>query len=128
MVKVLYLLKMTYLKIGHFLTEDNVLVSFNKNTFITIQSSDKVIHFCFYFVLTLLLLKSIKNKFKYKYLIVIYIAVSYGIVIEVLQSSFTLTRKADLYDVIANTIGVICAVLLNKYIFKSISSNISKKN
>ena len=104
------------------------LVSFSNNTFSSFQNSDKIIHFFFYFVLTLLLLNGFNNKLRYKYLIVIVLAVSYGIVIEVLQNEFTLTRKADFYDVIANTIGVICAVLLNKYLFESIFSNIIKKN
>lgn len=104
------------------------LMSFNNNTLISIKNSDKVVHFFFYFVLTLLLLKSFNDKLKYKYLIIIIIAISYGIVIEILQNEFTLTRKADFYDVIANTTGIISAVLLNKYLFKSIFSNINKKN
>jgi VanZ family protein len=104
------------------------LVSFNTNAFSTVKNTDKIVHFLFYFVFTLLLLKSFNNKIKYKYLIVIGLAVSYGIIIEVLQNMFTLTRKAELFDVFANTTGVISAVLLNKYIFKCISSNIIKKD
>lgn len=56
------------------------------------------------------------------------IAVFYGIIIELLQEGITLTRKADFYDVVANTTGVFCAVLLNKYVIESISSKIIKKN
>lgn len=104
------------------------LVSFNTNTLISVKNSDKVVHFFFYFVLTLLLLKSFNDKLKYKYLIIIILAISYGIVIEILQNEFTLTRKADFYDVIANTTGIITVVVLNKYLFKSISSNIIEKN
>ena len=104
------------------------LVSFNNNTLTSVKNSDKVVHFFFYFVLTLLLLKSFNDKSKYKYLIIIILTTSYGIVIEILQNEFTLTRKADFYDVIANITGIISAVLLNKYLFKSISSNIIKKN
>lgn len=54
------------------------------------------------------------------------LAITYGIVIEVLQEKFTLTRKADFNDVIANIIGVISAVILNKYVFKDIYTKIFK--
>ena len=60
----------------------------------------------------------IKNK---EYLLIVVIAVSYGIIIEVLQGVLTDTRKPDFNDVIANTTGVVIAVLLNKYISKWIS-------
>lgn len=46
----------------------------------------------------------------------------YGIIIEVLQEGFTLSRKGDFYDVMANLTGIICAVMLNKFIIERISS------
>lgn len=60
----------------------------------------------------------IKNK---DYLLIIAIAVCYGIIIEVLQGVLTETRKPDFNDVLANSTGVVVAVLLNKYVYKRIS-------
>lgn len=102
------------------------LVSFDDNKFSTFKNTDKIVHFSFYFVLTLLLLKSFNKNLKHRYLIVMLIAVFYGIIIEVLQENITLTREGDFYDVIANTFGATCAVLLNKYLFKSIFPNVLK--
>ena len=68
-------------------------------------------------------LKSIKQNIKSKYLIVIALSFFYGIIIEVFQEIFTQSRKGDFYDVLANSAGIICAVMLNKYFIKRISSS-----
>lgn len=60
---------------------------------------------------------------KFKYLIIISLSIFYGIIIEVLQMGFTTTRKGDLYDVLANSIGVFCAAMLNKMLIESISTS-----
>lgn len=99
------------------------LVSFDKNTIITVQNTDKIVHFTFYFILTLLLFRCVKKTMKFKYLIIISLSIFYGIIIEVLQMSFTTTRKGDLYDVLANSIGVFCAAMLNKILIESISTS-----
>lgn len=99
------------------------LVSFDKNTIITVQNTDKIVHFTFYFILTLLLFRCVKKTMKFKYLIIISLSIFYGIIIEVLQMSFTTTRKGDLYDVLANSIGVFCAAMLNKMLIESISTS-----
>jgi len=67
------------------------------------------------------MIKSVKNIKKNIYWSIILITISYGIVIEVLQGVFTETRKADFYDVLANSTGVIVAVLLNVYVLNRIS-------
>lgn len=97
------------------------LVSFSETSFNTFQNTDKLVHFFFYFTLTLLMIKSVKNIKKNNYWSIILITISYGIVIEVLQGVFTETRKADFYDVLANSTGVIVAVLLNVYVINRIS-------
>lgn len=45
----------------------------------------------------------------------------YGIIIEVLQENFTSGRKGDFYDVLANLTGIVCAVMLNKFVIERIS-------
>lgn len=104
------------------------LVSFNSASFNTFQNTDKFVHFFFYFVLTILLLKSFSNKVKCKHLIIIILAIAYGIVIEVLQENLTKTRKADIKDIFANILGVVFAFLFVKYFVSIISSIKIKKD
>lgn len=99
------------------------LVSFEKNKIISIANTDKLVHFSFYFILTLLLLKSIQTISKFKYLIVIALSLIYGIIIEIFQTYFTSTRSGDLFDVIANFTGIICAIILSYFIFEKNSSS-----
>jgi VanZ family protein len=85
------------------------LATFVKMPSVPIPSKDKYAHFIFYFILALswmLSFKEVNNKFLYK---IIAIIVLYGIVIEILQASFTSNREADVYDVLANSLGVITA-------------------
>ncbi|CAM3732260.1 VanZ family protein [Flavobacterium gelidilacus] len=98
------------------------LVSFEKNTITTIQNTDKLVHFSFYFMLTFLLLRSVKRNMRFKYLIVIALSFFYGIIIEVIQKYFTVSRSGDIYDAIANLTGIICAALLNYFILEKFSS------
>jgi VanZ family protein len=87
------------------------LVSFVKMPSVSIPSKDKYAHFIFYFILTLswmLSFKEVNNKFLFKIMGVI---VVYGIIIEVLQGKFTVSREADVYDVLANSLGVFVAYL-----------------
>jgi VanZ family protein len=99
------------------------LVSFEKNTITAIQNSDKVVHFTFYFILTFLLLRIVNGNMRFKYLIVIALSFFYGIIIELIQKYFTLTRNGDFYDAIANLSGIIFAVLLNYFIIEKFSSS-----
>lgn len=85
------------------------LVSFHSVPKIKIIGNDKTIHFLFYLVFVILWgLARKKTYFNHKYVLFIVIsAVSYGIIIEVLQGVLTSTRQADFYDVLANTAGAI---------------------
>ncbi len=99
-------------------------LSLKKIDFIPIQlsHSDKVYHAIAYFSLGLTWLlgfpKSLQKK-KLKYAIVIS-CVIYGIVIEVLQATLTSYRTASLLDIVANTVGVIVAMMLFNKVYKKI--------
>ncbi len=60
---------------------------------------------------------------RFKYLIVIALSFFYGIIIEVIQAYFTVSRSGDFYDAIANLAGIICAALLNYFIIEKFSSS-----
>ncbi len=75
---------------------------------------DKIVHFCLYFLLMIVIIiehrKSLTNT---RILISIaLIPVILGSLIELLQSDLTTTRSADILDIISNTSGVICSILL----------------
>ena len=85
------------------------LISFNSVPKVKIIGNDKLVHFIFYLVFVILW--SLANKrayFKIKYeLLIVFFAIVYGIIIEVLQGVLTQTRQADIYDVLANSLGAI---------------------
>lgn len=83
---------------------------------IKIQNLDKFVHASFHFVFVVIWFlyiriskDSIHNKVRIKK--VFWFSVLFGISIEFLQYFFTTTRKADVFDVFANIIGAILAVL-----------------
>lgn len=92
------------------------LVKFNKLPSVQVSGVDKYVHFTFHFTFTLLwgfynrlclgqwVLKSC--------LIIVCLSIGYGILIEILQETFTQTRKADIMDVAANAAGAIVAFLV----------------
>jgi VanZ family protein len=78
---------------------------------------DKIYHFIAYFLFTLLVYnycisKKVTNGIAISGIVVIL----YGIIIEVLQHILTSYRAFDLYDAVANALGVILAVVLLLYI------------
>jgi VanZ family protein len=56
--------------------------------------------------------RSGKPKYNYLILIIACFAFIYGIIIEVLQGTLTETRTTDIYDVLANGLGIVAAVLV----------------
>jgi VanZ family protein len=73
------------------------------------KNTDKVVHVLFYFFFTFFWSKAYKNK---KVILIMLLAVLYGIVIEVLQTTITATREADFHDVLANSLGAFLAMLV----------------
>ncbi len=84
---------------------------------------DKAVHFVFYFVAAVLatffVRESTKGSFPlYKTLCsVVFGAIVFGIIIEVLQFTFTTSRQADLFDALANSLGAISGVWVMKFFF-----------
>ena len=86
------------------------------------QNSDKYGHFLTYFILGLSWLNAIKNPFHKIFInyIIIFLIICYGIILEVLQDVLTTYRQADLFDIIANSAGVIFALILYNLMKKKI--------
>jgi len=99
------------------------LVSFNSVPKVKIIGNDKIVHFLFYLIFVILWgLAKKQSYFKIKYdLLIVLIAIVYGIIIEVLQGVLTVTRQADFYDALANSLGAflgfVCLYCMKNKIF-----------
>ncbi|MGL2962946.1 VanZ family protein [Flavobacterium sp. RSB2_4_14] len=103
------------------------LVSFSKLPSFGISGTDKYVHVTFHFVFTLLWgyyswLNQNKIELK-KIVTIVFISFCFGILIEFLQEEFTLTRHADVFDVLANLLGAIIAFLVFVFIKQNKSRN-----
>jgi len=78
---------------------------------ISIPHLDKLVHFFFYFIAAILGVLLIKEQTKGRLnlsgsiIFATLIVIIYGIVIEVIQDTFTQSRSGELYDVLANSLG-----------------------
>lgn len=81
-----------------------------------VSFADKIFHFLAYFVLTCLWFAAFVYHFNIKKTKAIIYAslfsIGFGIIIEVLQDTLTAYRALDVYDVLANTSGVLLAVVI----------------
>ena len=93
----------------------------NKVGFFQINNIDKFIHFIFYFLLSVSFQSSLfritLNK-KQQTLITLILVISYGLIMEVFQFYFTSDRSAELFDVMANTLGCILGILIFPFLQK----------
>jgi VanZ family protein len=91
------------------------LVSFGNLSSIGLSNADKYVHFTLHFIFTGLWFLYFNNKsYPFRtvkiYFIVFLLSTFYGIGIEIMQSLFTIARKADVLDVFANTTGSLIAI------------------
>nr|WP_262909481.1 VanZ family protein [Flavobacterium chungbukense] len=84
---------------------------------VNFPSIDKIVHFCFHFGFTISWILFFKKELKGKesedfkaYLIAFIFSVFFGITIEILQNTITVTRAADVTDILANALGAVIAV------------------
>ena len=110
---ILWTILVTYLSLA-VISVPEVSLKFFKN-------QDKIVHFTFYFVFTLLWFESVKqiNNNKKRLFAVISTAIFFGIVMELCQNFFTNYRSPDIWDVLANSLGAILAgLLINRFRLK----------
>ena len=92
------------------------LIKLNKMPNIGMSNGDKIFHLLAYVVLTFLWVKTFLFKFGFKkassLLYIGLFCIIFGIIIEVLQNKLTTYRTLDILDILANTTGVILAVLV----------------
>jgi len=88
--------------------------TFKKVSFISFPNIDKVVHFGMYFgLMSVIIFENRKTIKKNRQLFLTgLIPFFYGILMEISQSVFTVSRFADIYDVIFNTFGILISILL----------------
>ncbi|MEN8702626.1 MAG: VanZ family protein [Polaribacter sp.] len=84
---------------------------------IGIKNIDKVYHSTAYFSLALAWLISFYKEKNTK-IIIVFACIFFGIIIEVIQSKFTNHRTGDSLDIIANSVGVLLALLFFNLVLK----------
>ena len=100
----------------------------HKSFLFDIKHLDKYFHFIMYLAFTVILyidFNKYKHALKNKYLILVLITVitlSWGIIIELVQYYFIISRKGSISDILVNVIGIITGIVLvlttRKYILK----------
>jgi VanZ family protein len=93
------------------------LVQFSDLPFKTVSSIDKIVHVFFHIVFTILWFLYLEMEFKsakfHKPLIVSFLfSFFFGVLIEILQEFTTISRHADLFDVVANVTGATMASII----------------
>ena len=96
------------------------LISMKGESAIPVHFSDKFVHFVAYFLLTLswFFVYNSKPRLLKSYVTIAMLVFIYGIIIEVCQMLFTDERQADVYDMLANLVGISSALAIFKTYFK----------
>lgn len=88
--------------------------TFDSVSFLNIPYFDKFVHFGMYFVLMSVI--TFENRMTFKGPVNLFLAglipFFYGILLEILQSSLTLTRQGDIFDALSNIAGILVSILL----------------
>lgn len=110
------------------------LVSLGKISVGSFSPTDKLMHLTAYFGLVVFwkVYYMLKNKPKISFKINLFkiagVALGFGMLIEVLQGALTSYREPDWYDILANTGGVLLAVIIFLIFEKSLKRLNSKIN
>lgn len=83
-------------------------------SWLAIPHKDKVVHFVFYFVFTLLLNLGFREKYgmvKKAGVLAFIAALAYGLLVELFQGLITADRSPELLDVLANTAGSATSII-----------------
>lgn len=95
----------------------------NIANFDTIENNDKYVHFLFYFLFTFLWGVAFGLSKPKKSILIFLCAIAYGIIMEIAQGAFTISRQPDVLDVVANSAGAFMGWLVLIGYFKFIKPN-----
>ncbi|MBW2938637.1 VanZ family protein [Aureisphaera sp. CAU 1614] len=104
-----------------------MLVPITKGPKVNIPFFDKIVHALLYFLFAIIWLFYFRSLGKESKSIYVFVSIAlfiYGIIIEVLQGSYIVTRTHDNWDIVANATGIIIGVLV---FYKAKDTFLSKK-
>lgn len=84
---------------------------------------DKMVHFTFYFVACILGVLFLREhsqgnmSIKKAIWIMVFATIAFGVIMEILQHTFTANRMGDIFDAMANTFGSLCGAIAAKIYF-----------
>lgn len=125
------LTKLFYVFLPLILVIIGIYLSLSEVSFI--EGADKMLHFGAFFILSIVFSISLSklivkgNWFKYYFIIICVSFALIGVIIELLQQYYTLTREMDLYDWLANLAGISLATIII-YIVKSYKDKKKEKD
>jgi VanZ family protein len=104
--------------------------TFDKVSFAKMPHIDKFVHFMMYFgLMSVIALENRKIIENTRHLLILsLIPFSYGILMEILQTTLTISRTGNFYDVIFNLIGIITSVLLTLLIASHLNEKKLNRN
>ncbi len=85
-----------------------------------VLSIDKLVHATIFFILAILIiLAAFSRHLSYRVtMVLLFLAVCYGILLEVLQAALFSERSTEVFDMLANSAGVVAAALFYKRLQK----------
>ena len=88
--------------------------TFDKVSFIKIPNADKIIHFSMYFgLMSVMILENRKTiKSTGNLFLIGLLPLFYGIIMEILQATITVSRTGSVFDAMANGTGILVSILL----------------
>jgi VanZ family protein len=88
--------------------------TFDKIPLINIPNFDKVVHFGMYFgFMSVIILENRKTiKGTSQLFLIGLIPLLYGVLMEIMQATLTVTRSGSFYDALANSIGILISILI----------------
>jgi VanZ family protein len=100
--------------------------TFKKVSLFNFPFQDKIVHFLMYFSLMSVLILENRNTIRsnLQLFMIAIIPLFYGILMEILQSTLTVSRSGSIYDAIFNLAGIIVSLLLWLWIKPFIKNSI----
>ena len=83
---------------------------------ITFNFSDKLIHCLFYTGLTFFWIKSAEEPSNRKIIKTALLVFLFGLVLEILQETLPIQRDMDIFDLLANSVGILLAIVSEHFL------------
>ena len=97
------------------------LVQIDDGLISQVSGKDKIAHFIFYFVMSILALNTFNNPSVKIYILIFVLVAAYGFLLENIQLRMNLGRHFEFFDIIANIIGSLTGSVLVYFINKRLN-------